>query len=223
MPKGSNDPYALRRQAYGIIRIIESKGWDFPIVRLQQQMKELINEDIERFGLSIEADEEVLTEFIKGRMKQWFSGKQIRHDIIEAVLESRQENLHTMFETADILVSQASESDFRPTIESLTRVINLSNKAEDKEVGKVNPELFENDSEKKLYEAIMSVSEKVGDLTLNELYEELRHLNPLIESYFEDTMVMVDDQAIRENRLNQLKMIANIALSFASLDRLIVK
>jgi len=223
MPKGSNDPYALRRQAYGIIRIIESKGWDFPIIRLQQQMKELINEDIERFGLSIEADEEVLTEFIKGRMKQWFSGKQIRHDIIEAVLESRQENLHTMFETADILVSQASESDFRPTIESLTRVINLSNKAEDKEVGKVNPELFENDSEKKLYEAIMSVSEKVGDLTLNELYEELRHLNPLIESYFEDTMVMVDDQAIRENRLNQLKMIANIALSFASLDRLIVK
>ncbi|MGY3703104.1 glycine--tRNA ligase subunit beta [Vagococcus martis] len=223
MPKGSNDPYALRRQAYGIIRIIESKGWDFPIVRLQQQMKELINEDIERFGLSIDSDEEVLTEFIKGRMKQWFSGKKIRHDIIEAVLESRQENLHTMFETADILESHAAESDFRPTIESLTRVINLSNKVEDNEIGAVNPDLFENESEKKLYDAIASVSKKVGELTLNELYEELRQLNPLIEAYFEDTMVMVDNDEVRTNRLNQLRTIANIALSFASLDRLIVK
>ena len=223
MPKGSNDPYALRRQAYGIIRIIESKGWDFPIIRLQEQMKELINQDIERFGLSIDSDEAVLADFIKGRMKQWFSGKQIRHDIIEAVLESNQENLHTMFETADILVNHSSEGDFRPTIESLTRVINLSTKANDDALGQVNPELFENDSEKKLYDAMLNVSERVGDLTLNELYEELRQLNPLIEAYFEDTMVIAEDEAVRNNRLNQLKMIANIALSFASLDRLIVK
>jgi len=223
MPKGSNDPYALRRQAYGIIRIIESKGWDFPITRLQQQMKELINQDSERFGLSIDTDETALTDFIKGRMKQWFSGKDIRHDIIEAVLESKQENLNTMFETADILVKHASESDFRPTIESLTRVINLSSKATNDITDQINPDLFENEAERNLYNAMLEVSQKIGDLTLNEVYEELRQLNPLIEAYFEDTMVMVEDEAVRNNRLNQLKMIANMALSFASLDRLIVK
>lgn len=222
-PKGSNDPYALRRQAYGIIRIVEDKGWDFKIKQLQNDIQDIINADIERFGLSMDDEPTLLAEFIKGRMKQWFSGKNLRHDIIEAVLESDQENLSEMFEVANILEKQAEEKDFKPTIESLTRVINLSAKLLDTNMTEVNPDLFENDSERRLYDAMNLIYKRAGDLTLNQTFDELKALNPLIEDYFDNTMVMVDDEAIRMNRLNLLKQISDMALSFASLDRLIVK
>lgn len=222
-PTGSNDPYALRRQTYGVIRIVENKEWEFPLNQLQGKIEELINSDYDTFGLKFEDGKESIQDFVKGRMKQWFSGKNIRHDIIEAVVESKQDDLSQMFETAAILESQAEQGDFKPTVESLTRVINLSMKNDADNQSTIQPELFENEAEKALYDAVNVLKEKAGELTLNENFEGLKALNPLIEAYFEQTMVMVEDEERRQNRLNQLTEIAKIALSFASLDLLIVK
>lgn len=223
MPKGSNDPYALRRQAYGIIRIIEDKGWTFPIESLFAKIETLINSDKNKFGVHLEDSNEAIQTFLMGRMKQWFNGKNIRHDIIEAVIESKQDDLSKMFEVAEILKDHATTIDFKPSVESLTRVINLANKAENKESAKVNTTLFENDSEKSLYDAFNIVKENASELTLAENFKALKELNPLIEDYFDNTMVMVDNVEIRNNRLTQLSEIAKMALSFASLDKLIVK
>lgn len=221
-PKGSNDPYALRRQAYGIIRIIENKGWKFPIALLHEKIEKLINSDESTYGVHLDKTKFAMNTFLKGRMKQWFSGKQIRHDIIEAVVESEQNDLNQMFEIANILKNNANLSEFRPTVESLTRVINLANKLENN-LGEVDASLFENDAEKELNQAFNEIKEKSQELTLAENFEALKSLNPLIEKYFENTMVMADDVNIRNNRLTQLSEIAKMALSFASLDKLIVK
>ena len=51
IPTGSNDPYALRRQTYGVIRIIEDKGWTFPLVQLQTEVDEAVNQDVEKYGV----------------------------------------------------------------------------------------------------------------------------------------------------------------------------
>jgi glycyl-tRNA synthetase beta chain len=198
-PKGSNDPYALRRQAYGIIRIIENKDWHFPVGVLHQEIEKLINENETLFGLHLEETKGAIDTFLKARMKQWFNGKDIRHDIIEAVVESEQTDLNNMFEIAEILRSSAKTLDFKPTVESLTRVINLAQKLD------------------------VTNKENSKTLTLSENFEALKSLNPLIENYFENTMVMVEDVAVRNNRLKQLSEIATMALSFASLDKLIVK
>ncbi|MEG0255668.1 glycine--tRNA ligase subunit beta [Vagococcus sp.] len=223
MPKGSNDPYALRRQAYGIIRIIENKGWTFPIEMLYLKIEGLINSDESKFGLHLEDSNESIQTFLMGRMKQWFNGKNIRHDIVEAVIESKQDDLSQMFEVADILKEHAPTSDFKPSIESLTRVINLANKA-DKEAGQpVDTTLFENNAEKELHDAFNVIKEKASNLTLAENFAALKGLNPLIEAYFDNTMVMAEDINVRNNRLTQLSEIAKMALSFASLDKLIVK
>lgn len=222
-PKGSNDPYALRRQAYGIIRIIESKGWTFPVENLHHEIETMINKNEEKFGLHLEETNQSIHTFLMGRMKQWFNGKNIRHDIIEAVIESRQDDLSQMFEVAEILKANATKNDFKPSVESLTRVINLASKADATGSLVVDEALFENESEKNLYEAFNEIKDKASTLTLTENFDALKSLNPLIEAYFENTMVMVDDEKVRNNRLVQLREIAQMALSFASLDKLIVK
>lgn len=222
-PKGSNDPYALRRQAYGIIRIIESKGWTFPVENLHHEIETMINKNEEKFGLHLEETNQSIHTFLMGRMKQWFNGKNIRHDIIEAVIESRQDDLSQMFEVAEILKANATKNDFKPSVESLTRVINLASKADATGSLVVDEALFENESEKNLYETFNEIKDKASTLTLTENFDALKSLNPLIEAYFENTMVMVDDEKVRNNRLVQLREIAQMALSFASLDKLIVK
>lgn len=227
IPSGSNDPYALRRQTYGIIRIVAQMGWNFPLIRLQSQIAEIINEDSERFGIELAQTQEGVTDFIKGRMKQFLSTRGIRHDIIEAVTNAQQSDLATMVEAATILKERHEDSDFKPSIEALTRVMNLGVKGQEllqqgvEEA--IQPRLFENEAEKALYDAVENVETKLSERTLSENYDALKSLSPLIEAYFNDTMVMAEDEAIRENRLRQLFKIARLVLSFASLDLLIVK
>lgn len=227
VPSGSNDPYALRRQTYGIIRIVTQMNWDFPLIRLQNEIAAVINQDQDRFGIEIAPSQEGVTEFIKGRMKQFLGTRGIRHDIIEAVTNAEQNDLATMVEVATILKDRHEDSDFKPSVEALTRVMNLAVKGQEllqqgvEEA--VNPELFENDAEKALYEAVETVEAEVGSRSLSETYDALKNLYPQIEAYFNDTMVMAEDEAVRENRLRQLFKIARLVLSFASLDLLIVK
>lgn len=227
IPSGSNDPYALRRQTYGIIRIVANKGWNFPILRLQKEISEIINRDVERYGIELADTEAGVTDFVKARMKQFLSIKGIRHDIIEAVTNSEQQDLVKMIDAATILRNRHEEVEFKPTVEALTRVMNLAVKGEELFPGTITesvaPELFENQAEKDLYQAVAKIEDNVLTQTLPESYEALKDLHPLIEAYLAETMVMAEDEAVKANRLRQLFKIARLVLSFASLDLLVVK
>ena len=114
------------------------------------------------------------------------------------------------------------DPEFKVSIEALTRVINLAEKAT-KDNEKIDATLFENQAEHDLYAAAKAVEEHFSENTMADNYQALVQLRPLIEAYFADTMVMVDDESIRNNRLNQLKQISKMALVIASLDHLITK
>lgn len=226
VPNGSNDPYALRRQTYGVIRIIEDRNWEFPLVQLQQEINQVVNADFQTFGIQLLSGQEEVVDFVKARLRQLLLSKDVRHDVIEAVINAEQKDLSKLFESARILKKHLVDDEFRPSVEALTRVINLAKKAREingATSATVNPELFENDSEKELYQAVNNLAESFKENTVAENYQSLMQLRPLIEAYFEQTMVMVDDEKIRQNRLNLLEKIANMALSVASLDLLIVK
>lgn len=225
IPSGSNDPYALRRQAYGVIRIIESKGWQFPLAKLQKEFDQIINKDIQTYGIQLMDGQEEAIDFIKARIKQLLSSKKIRHDVIDAVLQSNQNDLSKLFDSAKILKNHLVDNEFRPSVEALTRVINLARKAQEQEkvATDIDPNLFENESEKALHVAVNDVEENFLSNTVTENYQSLINLRPLIERYFENTMVMVEDENIRQNRLNELERIARMALSIASLDLLVLK
>jgi glycyl-tRNA synthetase beta chain len=222
IPSGSNDPYALRRQTYGIIRIIAEKRWYFPLANLQEKIKNAINEYPAVYGIQLNEGQEQVIDFVDGRLRQYLSTKNIRHDVIEAVINSRQGDISLLFEAAHMLRNHLNDSDFKPSMEALTRVINLAKKA-DFEHEQIKPELFENDSEKALYEAVLAVEDKFPQQTMEQNYQSLVSLRPLIEAYFDQTMVMVDDEKIRRNRFALLDKIAKMSLAVASLDSLITK
>lgn len=224
IPTGSNDPYALRRQTYGVIRIIEDKGWTFPLVQLQTEVDEAVNQDVEKYGVLLNEGQAEVVEFVKARLRQLLMTKNVRHDIIDAVVSAEQADLSKLFASANILKSRFEDQDFKPSMEALTRVINLAKKGQellgDTEEG-IDPSLFENKAEKELYQAVNDLSEAFATRTIAENYEALVNLRPLIDAYFNETMVMVEDEKVKQNRLKQLMQIAKMALSIASLDLLV--
>lgn len=222
IPNGSNDPYALRRQTFGIIRIVEEKGWRFPIIQLHKQIVACINKSKEEYGIAFSNENTEIVEFIRARMKQRLSASDIRHDVIEAVVYAEQDDVQKVFEAAKMLKEHLNDKDFRGSIEALTRVINLAKKAEIETVT-VNPSLFENPSEERLYEKVEQVKDGYEELTLDQKYIALKNLRPYIATYFDETMVMSENKEIKKNRLAQLKEIAQLVQNFASLDLLIVK
>ncbi|WP_142957737.1 glycine--tRNA ligase subunit beta [Enterococcus durans] len=223
IPSGSNDPYALRRQAYGVVRIIEAKNWAFPLVNLQHAINQEINQDITRFGIELSEGQKEVIDFVKGRLRQLLTTKKVRHDIIDAVLNAEQKDLTKAFAAAQLFKERLEDEDFKPSMEALTRVVNLAKKVEDGAAKEIDPTLFENEAEKELYEAVNQVKAQLPDQSLDENYNQLVALRPLIEAYFDQTMVMVEDPAVRNNRLAQLQQIAEMALSLASLDQIITK
>lgn len=225
-PTGSNDPYALRRQTYGIVRIIESKNWNFPMDSLKEAIlsTSVIAQSVLFKGYKSSTAEVV--DFIKARIRQLLLAESIRHDVIDAALNSRQEDLLKLVEAGRIINSHLSDTIFKPTIEALTRVVNLANKGEamlDQDQLSVDPALFETNSEQELYEAFVEIEKTVNNENSKQSYTSFEQLQPLIEAFFNENMVMADNQAVRNNRLALLMKISSFVLSFASVDKLVVK
>ncbi|MGX6980063.1 glycine--tRNA ligase subunit beta [Vagococcus elongatus] len=227
VPTGSNDPYALRRQTYGIIRIVEDKGWDYPILRLQEEIAEIINDNPDKFGVQLSTDNQKVFDFMKARLKQFLSSDDIRHDVIEAVTNAKQSNLIKMIDAARILKKHQQDSDYKSAMEALGRVTNLAKKGEEllqEDIHiPVDESLFENEEEKELFHAVNQLLTKVKKHEPEDTYLALKDLAPLIEKYFDSTMVMADDEGKRNNRLRQLMLISDLASAFASIDLLTIK
>lgn len=227
IPSGSNDPYGLRRQTFGIVRIVTNQEWDFPVADIQATIKEKINADVSATGIEITNSATDVIEFVNARLKQYLLSEKTSHDIIEAVLASDSTDLRQMITAATIIKEQANASAYKPSIEALSRVMNLAKKGQevlnDEISGEIDPTLFENTAEKALFEAVSKIEAQENTQSLANNYQALKELTPLIEAYFNETMVMADDQLVKQNRLRQLYRIAKMVRRIASLDLLVIK
>lgn len=223
IPSGSNDPYALRRQATGIVRIATDQKWSLPVNELATafiaaEQAANVAPELDQAG-QIDA----LVDFLKDRVRKIFRGAKVRHDIIDAVLGGTSSDITELFTAADILTAHAADENFKAVIESLTRVIRLAQKAP-KDIANVtiDADKFENDSESQLHQGVDAVA-AAAPKGLATLYAALVAVQPAIAAYFDATMVMVDDEAVRNNRLAELSRLANLALQLGDLDQLVVK
>ena len=162
IPNGSNDPYALRRQAYGIVRIIQAKNWHFPVKQLQQAISQALEDADLTAGLDWMHNAKEVQQFIIDRMRQWFMEENLRHDIIDTVVDNRHLDLKTIFAAAQVLDAHKDDADFKTNIESLTRVLRLTNKniTNWDDNFTVEPALFDNDAERKLYDAVAAINQR---------------------------------------------------------------
>lgn len=221
IPSGSNDPYALRRQATGIMRILLDQGWHLPILAFQNQAaKAMANQELS-FDYAKNTDQ--VRTFFLDRIKQLLSDKALRHDVIDAATDTRVADPVNIVAAAKLLADHQDDEGFKDQIEALTRVIRIAKKAPANLPETVDESKFVNPSEEKLHTAVNTLANQAEQLSLTDLLSQLLSLEPVITNYFDENMIMDKDEAIKNNRLAQLSILANLTGRLGNLDQLIVK
>ncbi|MFC4103958.1 glycine--tRNA ligase subunit beta [Paenibacillus xanthanilyticus] len=223
IPTGSQDPYALRRQAAGIVQIVLAHGLKLPLDTLFN-----LSLDVHQGrGLKREAGDirKDLHEFFGLRVKNVLSEQGIRYDVIDAVMASGYGDLRQTIDRASALtlaVAGERQAEFKLVVDALTRVGNLAAKATTRDV---LPELFAEEVEHALFRAFNEVKPKVdaaleaGDSAV--ALRELAVLKDAINGYFDRVMVMAEEDNVRANRLATLALIAEQTSRIADLSKLV--
>ncbi|RMC57612.1 glycine--tRNA ligase subunit beta [Lactobacillus sp. ESL0260] len=220
IPSSSNDPYALRRYAYGIVRILINQSWSLPFNDvLPEIVSALENQTPAKLPKKAEQEEEISL-FIRDRIKQYLQKNNYKYDIIDAVLASSQQDPIQILAAAKVLQLHHDDDKFKPVVESLIRINNILKKAKYKGKNIVNKDLFDNDTETQLAEGVNDLSkiEKLADL-----YDGFVKLQPVIDLYFETNMIMAKDEAVKNNRLAQLSDVAQLSKRLGDLSKLVIK
>ena len=211
IPSGSNDPYALRRATAGVVRIMDAFGLKIPMDELIDNLYALSFD-----SLTYEHKAEVM-DFIRARVEKMMS-KSVSKDIKEAVLAGSNFVVAEMIEAADALVEASKAADYKAAVESLSRVFNLAEKTPADVT--VDASLFENDEEKALAQAAAELNLSGS---ANDKLAQLFALSPVIDKFFDNTMVMVDNEAVKNNRLAILAELTAKASSVAAFNKLNTK
>ena len=220
IPSSSNDPYALRRYAYGIVRILINQRWSLPFNDvLPEIVSALENQTPAKLPKKAEQEEEISL-FIRDRIKQYLQKNNYKYDIIDAVLASSQQDPIQILAAAKVLQLHHDDDKFKPVVESLIRINNILKKAKYKGKNMVNKDLFDNDTETQLAEGVNDLS-KIDKLA--DLYDGFVKLQPVIDLYFETNMIMAKDEAVKNNRLAQLSDVAQLSKRLGDLSKLVIK
>jgi glycyl-tRNA synthetase beta chain len=218
IPTGSQDPYALRRQASGIVQILLTKKWKLELPELFQMALDLFGDK----AVATAAQE--LLSFFRLRLKYLLAEDHIRYDLVDAVLESSVLEVTSLVERAKVLESRSSHVEFKETIEALARVMNIAKKGTEQEI---NEQLFDSEYEKSLFAAYVHATNAIKSLKAEgkeeEIYNVLAGLKDVINDYFDHTMVMSEDENIKTNRLAQMVKMAQLIETFAKMNVILVK
>lgn len=219
IPTGSQDPYALRRQASGVVQILVEKEWNIELEALVDMSLQLV-ESAGIVKTSVEEVREAMMTFFNARVKHLLNEKAVRYDLIDAVLAGKIGVVSALIERALVLETEKNADSFKESMEALSRVMNIAVKLDGEPT--IKPELFENDEERKLYEVFNTVKEQYNAAkSAKEQFALLVSLKGEIESYFDHTMVMAEDEAIRINRLSLMKEISSLISSFAYMNKVL--
>lgn len=219
-PTGSQDPYALRRQALGILNILMDS-------KIDVNLEKLVELGLENYSnLEFNKDEVTndIMEFFKERIKNLFRDLGIRYDIIDAVLSSELNDISDMHLRAVELNNWLDKDELVEMLTAFNRVSTLAQKSES---DKVNKDLLKEEVEINLYKEFINTKEKVNDLLNGKKYSEaldaFASLRPSIDSMFDSVMIMDKDEAIKNNRLGLLKQIYDTMLSICDLSKIVYK
>lgn len=217
IPTGSQDPFALRRQTIGAVNILTDGQihWDIrkgiaaalALLPGEEAAKETALAQIE--------------DFFRQRIKAIMLDEGIAYDIIDAVLAGPVDDVYALFLKARSMVDShlKDEADLR---QAVTR---LSNITKGKSGGEVDTALFQEEVEQKLQAAYDEVSAKVAPLFADFRYAEalpaLKELTQPINEYLDHVMVMVDDEAVKNNRISQLLKTLSLFQSWGDFSKLV--
>lgn len=215
-PKGSADPFALRRAALGALRIIVEKN-------LPLDLEDLVKKSAALFGDKL-TNQNVVTDvvdFMLGRFRAWYQDEGIAVDVIQAVL-ARRPTRPADFDARVRAVSHFRTLDSAEALAAANkRVSNILAKA-DAAIGEINLTACVEPAEKALAEAVLALRTEVqpliaqGDYTT--VLDKLANLRAPVDSFFDNVMVNAEDPALRQNRLAILNTLQDLFLQVADIS-----
>jgi len=222
-PTSSKDPFALRRAAIGILRIIIEN-------KLSINLRELISYSIrlyEEQGVIIlnEKTEIEILDFLKERMRNILKLKNVRGDIIEASISSHSGDNYLDLYKKNILMNKYINKDAGVNaISSYKRASNIADKADKGITGRPDAVLFRTDEEKILFEKINEIRKAFTVKESNKNYESLlirlSETKQFTDNFFDNVVVNDENRDIKNNRLELLKMFCNTFDNFINFSKL---
>ncbi|MGM9520182.1 MAG: glycine--tRNA ligase subunit beta [Phascolarctobacterium sp.] len=219
-PTGSQDPYALRRQALGIINILLDANYHISMYKVLAGMLYLLNIAPEKTGKLIPQ----IGEFMKQRLRNMLIDQGIRYDVVDAVLaEERNDDFADLYARAVALNNFVASEAAPALIQAATRVANLCKKIEEETA--INPQLFEVEAESTLHKAAMEANKEVLAASVQYDYatvltEATKLVDP-INKFFDDVMVMAEDEKIKNNRLALLSAVKDVTHAVGDLNAIV--
>ncbi len=219
--KGSQDPLGIRKLSYGLIDLILG-------LEIKIDLEDAIGKSMEIYGIDDETLLKKILDFIFTRFENYLEERLgVRYDIVDAVIASGIKDLVNLKNRAvalnDLLLKEPEV--FEKVVIGQKRVANILKNAG--ELPEINPELFEKEEERVLFETAKNIEPKVIDaLNREEFREALNHLLVLkdpIDKFFDNVFVMTENESVRKNRLALLKFVRRIFNHYGDLSKVVVE
>ncbi len=220
-PTGSQDPYALRRQALGIINILLEAGYHVSLAKIIAGTLYLLDIKPEETGKLVPQ----IMDFFKLRLKNLLMDQGIRYDVIDAVFaDKRCDDVVEITARCQALAAYVKEGNAEPLVQISVRVGNLCKKIE-KEVA-ISGVLFKHESEGELQKVVAAVSKEIiPEMVLFDYAAVLKAAEKVIEpvnTFFDNVMVMDEDENVKNNRLALLEEVRGVVNAVGDLSLLVL-
>lgn len=220
-PTGSQDPYALRRQALGVINILLDANYHISLAKIIAGTLYLLDIKPEETGKLVPQ----IMEFFKQRLRNLLMDQGIRYDVIDAVFaDKRNDDMVDLAVRCKALAAYVEAGNAEPLVQVAVRVSNLCKKIE-KEVA-ISGALFKDESENKLHEVVAAVSKEIiPEIVLYDYAAVLKAGEKVIEpvnAFFDNVMVMDEDENVKNNRLAMLEEVRGIVNAVGDLSLLVL-
>ena len=220
-PTGSQDPYALRRQALGVINILLDANYHISLAKIIAGTLYLLDIKPEETGKLVPQ----IMEFFKQRLRNLLMDQGIRYDVIDAVFaDKRNDDMVDLAVRCKALAAYVEGGNAEPLVQVSVRVSNLCKKIE-KEVA-ISGALFKDESENKLHEVVAAVSKEIiPEIVLYDYAAVLKAGEKVIEpvnAFFDNVMVMDEDENVKNNRLAMLEEVRGIVNAVGDLSLLVL-
>lgn len=222
-PTGSQDPYALRRQAMGIVQIILKGNLDIDLKELIKFCYKQIDAAYTTKKTLAETGERVLA-FFAQRLENVLSESGLRYDTVNAVMANAPDDFCLVHAKGEALEKFREDANFAELMSGFTRVNNLAKKAES---SSYDTSLFREPAEKVLVDSYDSFKAKSATaLAANDFtaaFMAIAALREPIDAFLTDIMVMCDDEKLKNSRLGLLRSISDSILSIADFSAIVVE
>ncbi|EPM5564446.1 glycine--tRNA ligase subunit beta [Providencia thailandensis] len=218
-PKGDKDPFALRRAALGVLRIIVEKGYQLDLVEMTEEAVRLYGDKLTNKNVVND-----VVEFMLGRFRSWYQELGYSIDTIQAVLARRPTSPADFDARVKAVTHFRTLEDAEALAAANKRVSNILSKSNEKLADKVFASVLKAPQEVKLATHLVVLQEKLEPMFAERNYQdalvELASLREVVDAFFADVMVMDEDEAVRINRLTLLSQLRDLFLKVADISLL---